>query len=151
MILRWDFSLRFLRSLIIDKVLYIKDISLVFCQKMRLWYFFREKDIYVRVFDDSLSPPYFFLNIIPFVGRIILRSSPPFHHSSPSHNFFRNFFAKSFVVSNNMCTFAATYSPRFPLEQRAQGESFFLPCSVFSYLINAEEDRTDIDNLYSTI
>ena len=61
------------------------------------------------------------------------------------------FFVKSFVISNNICTFAATYSPRFPLEQRAQGESFFLPCSVFSYLINAEEDRTDIDNLYSTI
>ena len=33
------------------------------------------------------------------------------------------------------------------LEQRAQGESFlfFLPCSVFSYSINAEEDRSDID------
>ena len=37
--------------------------------------------------------------------------------------------------------------PRFPLEQRAQGESFlfFLPCSVFSYSINVEEDRSDID------
>ena len=81
----------------------------------------------------------------------MFRDSSPFYDCVPSHNFFRNFLAKSFVVSNNMCTFAATYSPRFPLEQRAQGESFFLPCSVFSYLINAEEDRTDIDNLYSTI
>lgn len=43
--------------------------------------------------------PYFFLNIIPFIGRIMLRSSPPFHRNSSSHNFFRNFFAKSFVVS----------------------------------------------------
>ena len=61
--------------------------------------------------------------------------------------FFRNFFAKSFVISNNNFIFAATYSPRFPLEQRAQGESFlsFLPCSVFSYSINAEENRSDID------
>ena len=48
----------------------------------------------------------------------------------PSHNFFRNFFAKSFVVSNNICTFVATYSPRFPLEQRAQGESFLSFCHV---------------------
>ena len=57
------------------------------------------------------------------------------------------FFVKSFVISNNICTFATTYSPRFPLEQRAQGESFlfFLPYSVFSYSINAEEDRSDID------
>ena len=62
-------------------------------------------------------------------------------------NNFRNFFVKSFVISNNICTFATTYSPRFPLEQRAQGESFlfFLPYSVFSYSINAEEDRSDID------
>ena len=37
----------------------------------------------------------------------------------------RNFLRKSFVVSNKIYTFAATYSPRFPLEQRAQGESFF--------------------------
>ena len=125
MILRWYFSLHFQRSLICGKVLCIKDIGLVFCRKMRLWDFFEKKDLYVRVFVGSLSPPYFFLNIISFIGRIMLRSSPPFHHSSPSHKFFRNFFAKSFVVSNNMCTFAATYSPRFPLEQRAQGESFF--------------------------
>ncbi len=41
---------------------------------------------------------------------------------------FRNFFAKSFVVSNKIYTFAATYSPRFPLEQRAQGESFLCLC-----------------------
>ncbi len=53
--------------------------------------------------------PYFFLNIIPFIGRIMLRSSPPFHHSSPSHNFFRNFFAKSFVVSIIFVTFAVEF------------------------------------------
>jgi len=102
----------------------------------------------VRVIVGSLSLPFFFLNIIPFIGRIMLRRSPPFHHNSPLHNFFRNFLAKSFVVSNNICTFVATYSPRFPLEQRAQGESFlfFLPCSVFSYSINAEEDSSDMYN-----
>ena len=27
-----------------------------------------------------------------------------------------------------LCTFAATYSPRFPLEQRAQGELFLFIC-----------------------
>lgn len=78
----------------------------------------------------------------------MFRDSPPFYDCVPSHNFFRNFLAKSFVVSNNICTFVTTYShPRFPLEQRAQGESFlfFLLCSVFSYSINAEEDRSDID------
>lgn len=45
-------------------------------------------------------------------------------------NDFRNFFAKSFVVSNNICTFVATYLLRFPLEQRAQGESFLSFCHV---------------------
>lgn len=37
--------------------------------------------------------------------------------------------------SNILCTFAATYSPRFPLEQRAQGELFlfiyvYVPVSI---------------------
>ena len=63
----------------------------------------------MRVFVVFLSPPYFFLNIISFIGRIMLRSSPPFHHSSPSHNFFRNFFAKSFVDSIIFVTFAVSY------------------------------------------
>lgn len=71
---------------------------------------FREKkDLYVRVSIGSLSLAYFFLNIIPFVGKIMLRSSPPFHRNSPSHNFFRNFFAKSFVVSIIIVTFAVSY------------------------------------------
>ncbi len=38
--------------------------------------------------------------------------------------------------SNILCTFAATYSPRFPLEQRAQGELFlfidvYVPVSIY--------------------
>ena len=105
----------------------------------------------MRVFIGSLSLAYFILASSLLLKLSCSADYSPFHDCVPSHNFFRNFFAKSFVVSNNMCTFAATYSPRFPLEQRAQGESFFLPCSVFSYSINAEKDRTDIDNLYSTI
>lgn len=48
-------------------------------------------------------------SLIPFVGKIMLRSSPPFHRNSPSHNFFRNFFAKSFVVSIIIVTFAVSY------------------------------------------
>lgn len=63
----------------------------------------------MRVFAGSLSPPYFFLNIIPFVERIMLRRFPPFHLNLPSHNFFRNFLAKSFVVSIIFVTFAVSY------------------------------------------
>ena len=150
MILRWYFSLHFQRSLILDKVLCIRDISLILYRKMRLWYFFEEKDLYVRIFVGSLSLAYFLLNII-IASSLLLEEScaadtPPFYYNSPSHNFFRNFLAKSFVVSNNICTFVTT--PRFPLEQRAQGESFwfFLPCSAFSYSINAEEDSSDMYN-----
>ena len=33
----------------------------------------------------------------------------PFYDSVPSHNFFRNFFAKSFVVSIIIVTFAVSY------------------------------------------
>lgn len=115
--------------------------------------FSKKKDLYVRIFIGSLSLAYFFLNFLLASSLLLEKScsanSSPFYDCVPSHNFFRNFFAKSFVVSNNICTFVTTYSPpRFPLEQRAQGESFlfFLPCSVFSiYSINAEEDRSDID------
>ena len=83
----------------------------------------------------SLSLENFFLNFI-IASSLLLEEScaadtPPFYYNSPSHNFFRNFLAKSFVVSNNICTFAATYSPRFPLEQRAQGESFFVLFAMF--------------------
>ncbi|CUP45345.1 Uncharacterised protein [Segatella copri] len=63
----------------------------------------------MRVIVGSLSLAYFFLNFLPFVGIIMFRSSPPFHHSSPSHNFFRNFFAKSFVDSIIIVTFAVSY------------------------------------------
>lgn len=48
-------------------------------------------------------------SIIPFVGIIMFRRHPPFLHSSPSHNFFRNFFAKSFVDSIIFVTFAVSY------------------------------------------
>ena len=113
MILRWYFTIHFQRSLIRGKVLYIKDISLILQWKMRLWDFFEKKDFYVRVFDDSLSPPYFFLNIIIASSLLLVEScsanSSPFYHSSPSHNFFRNFFAKSFVVSIIIVTFAVSY------------------------------------------
>lgn len=34
---------------------------------------------------------------------------PPFHYNSPSHNFFRNFFAKSFVDSIIFVTFAVEF------------------------------------------
>ena len=113
MILRWYFSLHFQRSLICDKALCIKDISLILYRKMRLWYFFREK-IFIRAYDcwffiawELLSK--FHYSLIPFVGRIMLRRRPPFLHSSPSHNFFRNFFAKSFVDSIIFVTFAVSY------------------------------------------
>ena len=84
---------------------------------------FSRKKLYVRVFVGSLSPPYFFLNIIPFVGRIMLRSSPPFHRNSPLHNFFRNFFAKSFVVSIIFVTFAMSY-PYWKLQMSKGGWTY---------------------------
>ena len=94
-------------------MLCIKDISLVLCLKMRLWYFFREKRfiracIYWFFIACILLSKYHY-SLIPFVGRIMFRRHPPFLHSSPSHNFFRNFFAKSFVVSIIIVTFAVSY------------------------------------------
>ena len=71
--------------------------------------FFEKKDLYVRVIVGSLSLAYFLLNFLPFVGIIMFRRHPPFLHSSPSHNFFRNFLAKSFVVSIIIVTFAVSY------------------------------------------
>lgn len=68
-------------------------------------------------------------------------------------HFFRNFFSKSFVISNNNFIFAATYSPRFPLEQRAQGESFLSFCHV-QCLANRNMQMKIaliLTNLYSTI
>ena len=113
MILRWDFSLHFKRSLILDKVPNIKDISLIFCQKMRLWDFFWEKDLYVRVPIGSLSLAYFLLNFLLASFLLLEEScsanSSPFYYCVPSHNFFRNFFAKSFVVSIIIVTFAVSY------------------------------------------
>ena len=113
MILRWYFSLHFQRSLIRDKVLCIKDITLILCRKMRLWYFFLEKDLYVRIFVGSLSLAYFLLNIIIASSLLLEEScsadSSPFYDCVPSHNFFRNFLAKSFVVSIIIVTFAVSY------------------------------------------
>ena len=63
----------------------------------------------MRIFVGSLSLAYFLLNFLPFVGIIMFRRHPPFLHSSPSHNFFRNFFAKSFVDSIIIVTFAVSY------------------------------------------
>ena len=129
MILRWYFSLHFQRSLIRDKVLCIKDITLILYPKMRLWYFFREKRFlraciywfFIACVLPSKFPPFCWNYHVPQIV-LLLTIIPPYT------TFFRNFLAESFVVSNNMCTFAATYSPRFPLEQRAQGESFLSFC-----------------------
>ena len=135
MILRWYFSLHFQRSLICDKVLCIKDITFILCLKMRLWYFFREKRfiracIYWFFIACVLLSKYHY-SLIPFVGRIMLRRHPPFLHSSPSHNFFRNFLAKSFVVSNNICTFVTTYSPPLPFRTARSGWVFFVLFAMF--------------------
>ena len=113
MILRWYFFLHFQRSLIRDKVLCINDIILILYRKMRLWYFFLEKRFlracnwwfFIACVLLSKLPS----SLIPFVGKIMLRRHPPFLHSSPSHNFFRNFLAKSFVVSIIIVTFAVSY------------------------------------------
>ena len=135
MILRWYFSLHFQRSLIRDKVLCIKDICLILHRKMRLWHFFSRKKIlraYICCFFvacELLSKYHY--SLIPFVGRIMFRRHPPFLHSSPSHNFFRNFFAKSFVVSNNICTFVTTYSPPLPFRTARSGWVFFVLFVMF--------------------
>ena len=64
---------------------------------------FSRKKLYVRVFIGSLSLAYFFLNIIIASSLLLEEScsanSSPFYYCVPSHNFFRNFLAKSFVVS----------------------------------------------------
>lgn len=48
-------------------------------------------------------------SLIPFVGRIMFRRYLPFYYCVPSYNFFRNFLAKSFVVSIIFLTFAVSY------------------------------------------
>ena len=67
----------------------------------------------MRVFISSLSLAYFFLNIIIASSLLLEEScsanSSPFYYCAPSHNFFRNFLAKSFVVSIIIVTFAVSY------------------------------------------
>lgn len=67
----------------------------------------------MRIFVGSLSLAYFFLNIIIASSLLLEEScsanSSPFYDSVPSHNFFRNFLAKSFVVSIIIVTFAVSY------------------------------------------
>ena len=69
--------------------------------------------MYVRVFVGSLLLAYFFLNIIIASSLLLEEScsanSSTFYYCVPSHNFFRNFFAKSFVVSIIIVTFAVSY------------------------------------------
>ena len=67
----------------------------------------------MRVIVGSLSLAYFFLNFL-LASSLLLEEScaadtPPFYYNFPSHNFFRNFFAKSFVVSIIIVTFAVSY------------------------------------------
>ena len=67
----------------------------------------------MRVFIGSLSLAYFLLNII-IASSLLLEEScaadtPPFYYNSPSHNFFRNFLAKSFVDSIIIVTFAVEF------------------------------------------
>ena len=67
----------------------------------------------MRVIVGSLSLAYFLLNII-IASFLLLEESCSadtflFTIVSPSHNFFRNFFAKSFVVSIIIVTFAVSY------------------------------------------
>lgn len=65
--------------------------------------FFEKKDSYVRVIVGSLSLAYFLLNIIIASFLLLEEScsadSSPFYYCVSSYNFFRNFLAKSFVVS----------------------------------------------------
>lgn len=67
----------------------------------------------MRVIVGSLSLAYFFLNFL-LASSLLLEEScaadtPPFYYNFPSHNFFRNFFAKSFVDSIIFVTFAVSY------------------------------------------
>ena len=67
----------------------------------------------MRVFVGSLSLAYFFLNIIIASSLLLEEScstnSSPFYDCVSSHNFFRNFLAKSFVVSIIFVTFAVEF------------------------------------------
>ena len=67
----------------------------------------------MRIFVGSLSLAYFLLNFILASSLLLEEScsadSSPFYYNSPSHNFFRNFFAKSFVDSIIFVTFAVSY------------------------------------------
>ena len=67
----------------------------------------------MRIFIGSLSLAYFFLNIIIASSLLLEEScsadSSPFYYSVSSYNFFRNFLAKSFVVSIIIVTFAVSY------------------------------------------
>ena len=80
---------------------------------MRLWYFFREKR-FIRAyicwfFIACVLPSKYHYSLIPVVGRIMFRRHLPFYDCVPSHNFFRNFLARSFVVSIIIVTFAVSY------------------------------------------
>ena len=59
----------------------------------------------MRIFVGSLSLAYFLL----MLEESCSADSSPFYSCVPSHNFFRNFFAKSFVVSIIIVTFAVSY------------------------------------------
>lgn len=95
MILPWYFSLRFLRSLIRDKVLCIKDISLILCRKMRLWYFFREKRFiracicwfFIACVLPSKFPPFCWNYHVPQIALL-------FTIVSPHTTFFETFLLK---------------------------------------------------------
>ena len=67
----------------------------------------------MRVIVGPLSLVYFFLNFILasflLLEFIMFRDSSPFYDCVPSHNFFRNFLAKSFVVSIIIVTFAVEF------------------------------------------
>ena len=67
----------------------------------------------MRIFVGSLSLAYFFLNIIIASSLLLEEScsadSSPFYYCVSSYNFFRNFLAKSFVVSIIIVTFAVSY------------------------------------------
>ena len=59
----------------------------------------------MRIFVGSLSLAYFLL----MLEESCSADSSPFYYCAPSHNFFRNFLAKSFVVSIIIVTFAVSY------------------------------------------
>ena len=69
----------------------------------------RKKDLYVRVIVGSLSLAYFLQNSSLLLELSCSADSSPFYDCVPSHNFFRNFLAKSFVDSIIFVTFAVSY------------------------------------------